>query len=209
MTTEFSFRTRRLTVSVSLLSVPVWALFLCTRPLGVVLSFAAAVLLHETGHAAVLLFSGIPVQRIAIGIFGIRILPARRLLSYRREVLLFLSGPAVNLLSAASVLLLPPCTGFRPFAACSLLLGGYNLLPAVPLDGGRALSAFLSARLPAQAAARTVDRIREGTAFAVFCIGSAVLLYTASAAPRGVLPAGSLFCIGLLLFFSPGDRADP
>lgn len=114
---------------------------------GALLPLAGAMLLHELGHAAVMLACGADLRRLTLRFADLRI--EARGMSYRQELLCALAGPAVNLL--CGVLLRANASAF---AAYSLVLGLYNLLPVWPLDGGRAVLCALLCRLPPARAER-------------------------------------------------------
>lgn len=102
-----------------------------------------AALCHECGHLALLAAFRVPVYGVRLGALGAVIAaPAARRLSYGRELLVTLAGPAVNLILAPLTARLALRCG-RDWgyllAGAHLLLGVYNLLPVAPLDGGRAL----------------------------------------------------------------------
>ncbi|HEV8630249.1 MAG TPA: CBS domain-containing protein, partial [Thermoanaerobaculia bacterium] len=126
------------------------------------------------------------------------------------ELAIALAGPLVNLgialLAAAALLLrnapLAPggvdATGklLTELLIANLALFGFNVVPAFPLDGGRALRAVLAMVLPAPAAARATARI--GQAFALL-MGLVALL----------LPGGAglpLVLLALLLFFGAAQQ---
>lgn len=104
-----------------------------------------AVCVHELGHISlILLFSG-KIQNLKIGISGLCISYCG-ILSTTECLLCLLAGPAAGfaLAYAASYLgnlsqnvLLIKTAGF------SFVLSVYNLLPALPLDGGRAFKCAL------------------------------------------------------------------
>lgn len=111
--------------------------------------FGAAALVHELGHWAAIRALGGRVGQFSLTGLGAVIRPVRaRLFSYGEEVLTALAGPAASLLLA----LLAGGWGrwlrggedAYLLAGVSLTLGLFNLLPAVPLDGGRALEAALA-----------------------------------------------------------------
>ena len=112
-----------------------------------VLFFLCALMLHEWGHALVLALLHVPVRRIRFGFGDIEM--ETLLLGYREELLSAWAGPAVNL-----ALWLAMRRTVPTFAAVNLLLGIYNLLPVLPLDGGRALSAALNLLLEERLAVR-------------------------------------------------------
>lgn len=98
-------------------------------------------LCHELGHLAALRLAGVEVERLRLTAFGAEIQADTRYLSYPRELLCTLAGPAVNL---ALALLLARVAGDYILAGANLLLGVFNLLPVPSLDGGRALHLLVS-----------------------------------------------------------------
>lgn len=106
--------------------------------LPVVLASAAC---HELGHLAALRAWGAKVTRFRLTAFGAEIRADTRRLSYPKEILCTLAGPAVNLLLA---LFFARIAGDLPAAGANLLLGCFNLLPVPALDGGRVLHLLVS-----------------------------------------------------------------
>ena len=109
---------------------------------------AAAAGLHELGHLCAAVFAGGRVRCLRVTLTGCCMeLDPRCPLSYQGELFVILSGPAVNLLLAITAVHLP-CQ-YRDicqlFSGISLILGGVNLLPVYPLDGGRLLRLVLTA----------------------------------------------------------------
>lgn len=130
--------------------------------LALVAGVALSILLHELGHAAAARYYGVRTSAIELnGLGGLchfeRSLPASRLIN----IVVLLAGPAANLIlwkvfsyaSAASITsaadgpntLNPTTLLFIQLANINQLLLFFNLLPAHPLDGGRALAQLLSA----------------------------------------------------------------
>lgn len=119
---------------------------------GLVLRAALACTLHELGHWAAIVALGGRVRSLRLTAVGAEMeLDLRRPLSYTREGLAALAGPAVNLLLAWFA----AEQGWYLFAGLNLSFGLLNLLPIHPLDGGRALSCILAARWPRGADAVT------------------------------------------------------
>lgn len=105
--------------------------------LGAILSAAVC---HELGHWLVLRRVGGRIQRLHITVFGAEMQVDDRRISYGGELLAAAAGPMSNLLLAAALGLLG--RWWEPmylFAGAQLVLGAFNLLPALPLDGGRIL----------------------------------------------------------------------
>ncbi len=132
---------KRVKITVSAWSVVLLAVFVvCTSPV-VLAAVLLAALCHEWGHYAALRCFGAEVEAVRISAYGAQIrLAERPVLSYGREMLAVLAGPAVNIMLA---LLLARCGGwveiFYLFSGTQLVLGGFNLLPVRPLDGGAAI----------------------------------------------------------------------
>lgn len=108
-----------------------------TGQLAGALSAFLSVLLHECGHL-------IAAKAMGLKAFALDVMPMGGVVRicglYRLKGSAFLlvaaAGPAVSLLAAWLALRLPQWFSFR-FACVNLLLCGVNLLPALPLDGGR------------------------------------------------------------------------
>lgn len=98
-----------------------------------------AALCHELGHYAVLHMTGGTVKEIHITALGVEMKVKSRS-GYGTEFLVTLAGPGINLLLAWCLSLLGrkiPVSYL--FAGAQAVLGGFNLLPLHPLDGGTML----------------------------------------------------------------------
>jgi len=108
-----------------------------------------SVLVHELSHTVVALRSGLPVRRISLHLLGGVSEIERPAETPGREAGIAVAGPLVSLLLAAVAFgvgeLLEPGTVGRLLAwalmLSNLLVGAFNLLPGLPLDGGRVVSA--------------------------------------------------------------------
>lgn len=150
---------------------------------------AAAV--HELGHFLVLRRLGAAISGFRIGMLGAVLETDSARLSYGGELLAVLAGPAANLLCA---LLLTALGGSRwavPVGA-HLVLGLFNLLPVLPLDGGRALYLLTAWSAGPDAAEWAVRWI--GAAAAVSLAAAVVWLMWRTGGSLWLLPAA----IGLL-----------
>jgi Zn-dependent protease/predicted transcriptional regulator len=125
---------------------------------GAVLLFGS-VLIHELSHSIVAMNYGIPVRRITLFIFGGISEMKEETRNPRKEFNISFAGPAASFALAlvfaffwwlASIL---GTEGARVIegvmfygAIVNVLVGGFNLVPAFPLDGGRILRAVLVKR---------------------------------------------------------------
>ncbi len=158
----------------------VFALFL--------LGLFASVLLHEMAHAAVC--SGFGVRTLEIVMFPIGGLSRlERRLRPVEELWISLAGPLVNLVISLSIfgymasrhqaVNVQPADLLRPsgtnvlalLAFANLLLAGFNLVPAFPMDGGRLLRALLSFIRPEDEATRIAAWMGRAVAFSLGLYG--------------------------------------
>ncbi|WP_106124867.1 site-2 protease family protein [Pseudosporangium ferrugineum] len=151
--------------------------------LGFVVCLLGSVLLHELGHALTARRYGIGVRGITLELLGGWTEMDRDAPTPRVDALVSLAGPAVSLvlgvLATAAALLLPGRTvaGEIAFqlAASNIIVAIFNVLPGLPLDGGRALRAGLWAvtrdrNRATELAAWSGRAIALLTAFAVFTL---------------------------------------
>jgi Zn-dependent protease/CBS domain-containing protein len=118
------------------------------------LLFLVSIALHELGHAAQARREGVPVGGITLWVFGGVAELRGEMPSAGAELRVAAAGPAVSLvigaicLAAALALPLPAEVDGVLFwlGQINLVLLVFNLIPALPLDGGRMLRALLWAR---------------------------------------------------------------
>lgn len=116
---------------------------------GFVITLCGSVFLHELGHALASRHYGIGVRGITLEMLGGHTEMANDPDTPKVEALVALAGPAVSAVLGAAgtgvALLLEPFTLAWQFAfqiaACNIIVAVYNVLPGMPLDGGRALRA--------------------------------------------------------------------
>lgn len=113
-----------------------------------VLMVVAAVLLHELAHLVAARSLKIKVEEVELLPFGGQAkIEDFTGLEPEKETIVAITGPACSLLLAALFYFLAPHLAMEKaefFITVNLLLGSFNLLPVLPLDGGRVLRAQLS-----------------------------------------------------------------
>jgi Zn-dependent protease len=105
------------------------------------------VLLHELGHALVARRLGVHVSGIELSFFGGAAKMVEMPRSSDHEIAIAAAGPAVSLMLGGAglglgALLHVPLFGMIGWI--NLVLAGFNLIPALPMDGGRILRALLT-----------------------------------------------------------------
>ncbi len=144
------------------------------------------IVVHELGHALV-------ARRYGVGTRDIMLLPVGGIASLERtpekpsqELAVALVGPAINLVLAALLWVGIRVTGGTTDLGAATSVGGafvtqlfwiniglalFNLIPAFPMDGGRALRALLSMRLGPERATDIAARMGRIFAIAIAIIG--------------------------------------
>ena len=154
------------------LTIAMFAAAYITRTLSITASVYSVMLLHEIAHTLAALFLKLGVSHIVMYPFGVTLkIKSRILCSVSDEMLLYLSGPAVNAITAAI------CAGYGKtglFYYNNLFLFVLNLLPITPLDGGWIAERLLSAKV-GYYKARIIMRI-FAVLFALVLAGSIVFL---------------------------------
>jgi Zn-dependent protease len=120
--------------------------------LGVVVAFGFVVL-HELGHALVARRLGVRVTGIELGFLGGAAKMANLPRTPRHELMIAAAGPAVSLMLGGALVGLGFALGRTPLAwyvlgggLINLVIAAFNLIPALPMDGGRILRALLARR---------------------------------------------------------------
>ena len=167
---EIRFENSTLRVSVLFLVSTVIVLSLDRSGVGILCLLFSC--LHECGHLCAFAVLGHMPSLVTVGIGGLRIEHAEATLSYKRNIAVSLSGPAVNGVCAVV------CAAVGEWVAmwASVLLGIMQLLPVRSLDGGQALYCALCLYLPHEKAQRVVGCVSVGC---MVCI-SAYALYAAA-----------------------------
>ncbi len=165
------------------------------------------VTIHELCHSVVAKYFGIKVREITLlpigGVSSMTKMPEKP----SQELLISLAGPLSNIIIILVFFfplkyLLGPSVLFHPLSTLSwplafayiywinLMLAGFNLLPAFPMDGGRVLRALLATRLGYQKATKIAVNFGQVFAlvfayfgivrFNIILIIIAIFIYTAA-----------------------------
>jgi len=160
------------------------------RGLALVVIIFGCVVLHELGHALVARRSGVAVRSIILlPIGGVTLMEdlGQHNPDPARDIRIAIAGPLVNLaialVSGIFILAFLPQAKLwaHPFVHAgnlpralfwgNVFLGGFNLLPAYPMDGGRILRAWLAERMDYVRATRRAVTIGQGFAMLLIFLG--------------------------------------
>jgi Zn-dependent protease len=138
----------------------------------------AFVVMHEYGHALMARRFGVRTRGITLyPIGGVALLESMPK-TPRQQILVAIAGPAVNFVLAGAIALaayalgsdvlhpnLDPDAGTGALLGvlfnANMMLGLFNLLPALPMDGGRVLRAALAMRMPPVRATRMAAKVAK------------------------------------------------
>jgi Zn-dependent protease/CBS domain-containing protein len=145
----------------------------------------ASVVVHEFSHALVARRFGVQTRDITLlpigGVAALERMPERP----RDELLVAVVGPAVNFALAGVCALIALALGYDLVPAgvlepapmvvrllwVNIVLAVFNLLPAFPMDGGRALRALLAMRVGDRSATRIAAQLGQAMALLFVIIG--------------------------------------
>ena len=143
-----------------------FALFYFFDRSGAAAALLPAVTAHELGHALLLRVHGAHLHRLRVTPVGL-IIDYTGHLDRQGRLLSLAAGPLAGALYALAALRMGQAYAVLS-GQISLLLTVYNLLPILPLDGGRIL-----VELTGSVAARRISRMSSGV---LFVLGLAALL---------------------------------
>ena len=132
------------------------------------LILAASLALHELAHMGLVRAFGGKVHGARVSIVGLTAwVRGLEMLSAWKRYAVYLAGPGVNALLAIAALLLHNQEAFT----INLALCVFNLLPILPLDGGRLAQIFLGNRIGAMRANRVLLKIGPPVGFMLMGLG--------------------------------------
>lgn len=159
--------------------------------------FLLSVLAHELSHSVVAVRRGLDVRRIRLFIFGGVSEIETEATTPREEFVIAFAGPAASMLVGAVLVLIAwPLSGALAamlllVGLMNLLLAVFNLIPGLPLDGGRVLHAFVWKRGGDRSrATRVAVNVGRGLGVTLMVGGVAIVVGSAQLAGVWLLAVG-------------------
>jgi Zn-dependent protease/predicted transcriptional regulator len=152
-----------------------WALGLAAA-----LGLFLGVLLHEFGHSIVAMRYGYEIESITLWLLGGLASFSEFPENWKHEFWIAIAGPVVSVGVGAVcyvVFALAPVGSdavlfvFSYLALLNVVLAGFNMLPAFPMDGGRVLRALLARNQPHAQATQRAAAVGKAFAFIMGLIG--------------------------------------
>lgn len=160
------------------------ALLFLTVPVPWIFSAGLAAMIHELAHIGAVYAVGGKIHRVRVWCLGTTI--DASMMTPVRELLCVLAGPTASLILVCSAGLVPRV------ALCGMVQGLFNLIPVLPLDGGRARDCLLELFFPPEIGRITAAAI-EILVFILIIAGSLWLFFVKK------LGIGILFAMLFLL----------
>jgi len=140
----------------------------------------AGVLLHEFGHSVVAMRYGYEIESITLWLLGGLASFAEFPEDWKHEFWIAVAGPIVSVavgVGCYAVFALAPVGSnavlfvFGYLALLNVVLAGFNMLPAFPMDGGRVLRALLARNQPHAQATQRAAAVGKAFAFVMGIVG--------------------------------------
>ncbi len=130
---------------INILIIPLFFISYLLGCLNILLFSFLTAFFHELCHIIMIFLTGSGFKKIIIEPFGMTAqINESSFLNSGKEMLVSSVGPLFNIITAY-ILSLTPQFSFRDYLIIlNLSIGIFNLIPALPLDGGRFLRAYLS-----------------------------------------------------------------
>lgn len=170
-------------LKINLLLIPVAAALIAVGMGDVLLYYIPTVLLHEWAHVLAAAALGMTITEMELFPFGCAARLQCFAVSRAKEIVVAAAGPAMNMAAACAIFFVDKyafeITVADRLIAANLGLAAVNLLPALPLDGGRITRAVFASFMGYKRATRVTAL--AGVVFAVIMMGVGIWAWVENA----------------------------
>ena len=195
---DIKIRLKHITISINIFTVPIYIIAIISSFTTQFFITVGFIILHELGHIAAAFISG-------AGIYCFRILPVGVCASIEdysckkiNKIFIYSAGPSVNIMFAIVVYILYACQvisiEFTLGVYINIWLAFFNLLPILPLDGGKIAMEVLSDYSGLFKASKHMNIITVILSIIIIILGLIIL--------RNTLYNASLVIVGIYILFS-------
>jgi len=174
--TDLTFKCKQVSIKVNILSFALFPAVILTGRFDVFLIAFVSIAVHELGHIFMACLMGIGVYAVRIMPFGLNAVIEEDSAGTLKQLTVHISGPLVNILVFAVSMIFDTCSmhgsdRITLVAQVNAYLALFNLLPAMPLDGGNILRIIMAARVGFLPANRHSQKITMAFAALMMLVG--------------------------------------
>jgi len=173
---DLTFKYRQVSIKINILNFVIFPAICLTGRFEVFLLAFVSIVMHELGHIFVASLMGIRIHAIRIIPVGLNAVIDEDSAETQKQLVVHISGPIVNILIFSVLMMLDVCFMHESeriafLAQVNAYLAVFNLLPAMPLDGGKVLRIIMAAKVGFLPANRHTKRITLAFAFLMMLAG--------------------------------------
>lgn len=184
-------------LKINLLMIPAVVLLVAFGMGDVVLCTIPALILHEWAHIIAAAALGMTITEMELFPFGCAAKMQCFAMSRAKEIIVAAAGPAANMLAACAVFIIDRY--YESFAvsgkliSANLAIATMNLLPALPLDGGRIARAAFASFMGYRRATKFMSLL--GVFFAAIIIGVGIYAWAQGTFNPSFFVMGFFLCL--------------
>lgn len=173
-----NIRIKRILINIDILIVPLILIALVKNFFIQYLITMVFILAHELGHIVVALISGATIYSLRILPVGLNASIDDSRCSRFSRIYIYLAGPCINLIFAITIYILYACHIVSKELSLGVFinmwLAFFNLLPILPLDGGKIAMELIADHLGIFRASKQIHMLSVIISIIIICLGLVV-----------------------------------
>ena len=186
-------RIKRIQVNINILIVPLLVIALVMNFFTQYIITMVFIIAHELGHIGVALISGAKIYNLRILPIGLNAEIDDSRCSKCSKIYIYMAGPCINIIFAILIYIIGAChfvsKGLTLGVHINMWLAFFNLLPILPLDGGKIAMEMLAERFGIFRASKKIRIFTIFLSIIIICLGLVVFkqsIYNASLVLVGI-----------------------